>query len=168
MDDFRGSEDCGERLSLIEVFARDPQGALVPASRSTLRVLQELVQSEFASLTGFLPGSDESLGHATEKTLNGLLSNIAHKDAPLIVLNVPIYRAGLSRLGWRGRAAAGGAYDQFLKSLLRRVGRYSCAAMTVSNRATNGFSIEMGAKPLPPLRASWRSLAPDERVFNNR
>ena len=37
-----------------------------------------------------------------------------------------------------------------------------------SNRATNGFSIEMGAKPLPPLRASWRSLAPDEQVFNNR
>ena len=28
---------------------------------------------------------------------NGLLSNIAHKDAPLIVLNVPIY----------GRASAG-------------------------------------------------------------
>jgi hypothetical protein len=38
-----------------------------------------------------------------------LLSIIAHKDAPLIVLNVPIYRAGLSRLGRRGRAAAGGA-----------------------------------------------------------
>jgi hypothetical protein len=37
-----------------------------------------------------------------------------------------------------------------------------------SSRATNGFSIETGAKPLPPLRASWRSLAPDERVFNNR
>jgi Fatty acid desaturase len=37
-----------------------------------------------------------------------------------------------------------------------------------SNRATNGFSIEMGAKPLPPLRASWRSLAPDVRVFNKR
>jgi hypothetical protein len=35
-----------------------------------------------------------------------LLSIIAHKDAPLIVLNVP---AGLSRLGRRGRAAAGGA-----------------------------------------------------------
>jgi hypothetical protein len=50
---------------------------------------------------------------------NGLLSNIAHKDAPLIVLDVPIYRAGLSRLGWRGRAAAGGAYDQFLKPLFR-------------------------------------------------
>ena len=32
----------------------------------------------------------------------------------------------------------------------------------------NGFSIETEAKPLPPLRASWRSLAPDERVFNNR
>jgi hypothetical protein len=48
-----------------------------------------------------------------------LLSNIAHKDAPLIVLNVPIYRAGLSRLGRRGRAAAGGAHDQFLKSLFR-------------------------------------------------
>jgi hypothetical protein len=38
---------------------------------------------------------------------NGLLSNIAHKDAPLIVLKVPIYGAGLSRLGRRGRATAG-------------------------------------------------------------
>jgi hypothetical protein len=45
--------------------------------------------------------------------------DIAHMDAPLIVLNVPIYRAGLSRLGRRGRAAAAGAYDQFLKSLFR-------------------------------------------------
>ena len=47
-------------MSQIYHFARDPKGALVPASRQpiALRALQELGQSKFACLTGFFPGSE--------------------------------------------------------------------------------------------------------------
>jgi hypothetical protein len=42
------------------------------------------------------------------------------------------------------------------------------ALASASNRAVSGSSIERGVEPFPPLRSTWRSLAPDVRVFNNR
>jgi hypothetical protein len=75
-------------LSLIELFVRDPQGALAPDSRESvdLRVLQELVESEFASLIGFLPGSELNARLLDGKTRHGsksLFANILNLLNPL-------------------------------------------------------------------------------------